>query len=217
MLSYTDAEKPVFDAAVKLLKKVTTGNVYISRRDPGNIPDVDGAVMVDVKGPHPAGLAGVQAANIRPVNKGEVIWTMDAHTLYKIGQLASEGKVDWTNRVAVTGSCLKHPYVALALPGTEIKALVAKAALKDEYSGVDAGHVRYISGNVLSGFRCCEDSFLRRPYTQVTVIPEGDDKDEFMGWASLSPRLMSLSPSYPGHWLKNYFRPTPEYAVDAEL
>lgn len=204
---YSSAEKAVFDAAVKFLKRVTKGDIFISRRDSSAIPDVDGAVMVEVSGPHPAGLAGVQAANIRPVNKGEVIWTMDVHTLYKIGQLASNGTVDWTNRVAVTGSCLEHPYVALALPGTEIKALVEKAGLKSEYTGTNALHVRYISGNVLSGFRCSEDSYLRRPYTQVTVIPEGDDKDEFMGWASLSPSLMSMSPSYPGHWLRRIFSP----------
>ena len=35
--------------------------------------------------------------------------------------------------------------------------------------------------------------YLRYPYRQITVIPEGDDVDEFMGWASLSPSKMSQS------------------------
>lgn len=203
-LRWTQADKAVFDAAVAFLAPLTKGKIYVSRRNSDNIPDIAGAVMVDVCGPHPAGLAGTVIDAVRPVNKGEVVWTLNADTLFKIGQLATGGTVDWRNRVAVTGSCLEKPYVALATPGTEIQALTAPAGLTPEAA---ASHVRYISGNILSGINAGKDGFLHYPYTQVTVIPEGDDTDEFMGWASLSPRLLSLSPSYPGHWLKRLFKP----------
>lgn len=197
-------DKAVFDAAVGLLKKCTRGDVYISRRGSEQMPDVKGAVMVDVKGPHPAGLAGVQIANIKPVNKGEVVWTLDAWTLLKIGQLALGEPVSWEYQVAVTGSCLEKPYLAKCLAGTAIEALVKGAGLTKDAA---EHHRRYISGNVLTGVAVGEDGFLRRPYTQVTVIPEGDDRDEFMGWASMSPKLMSLSPSFPGHFFKRLFSP----------
>ena len=56
---------------------------------------------------------------------------------------------------------------------------------------------------MLTGINVGADGWLRAPYTQVTVIPEGDDADEFMGWASVSPSKMSVSRSFPGHFLRN--------------
>ncbi|MDE5785342.1 MAG: NADH:ubiquinone reductase (Na(+)-transporting) subunit A, partial [Duncaniella sp.] len=42
---------------------------------------------------------------------------------------------------------------------------------------------------------------------QITVIPEGDDADEFMGWASMSPSKLSESRSFPGHFSGKEFAP----------
>lgn len=203
--AYTDAQAQIMAAGVQLLKKLTDGDVYISRRA-GQMPDVAGAVMVDVAGPHPAGLAGVQIANIKPVNKGESVWTLTADTLMKVGQLAQTGTIDWTMTVAVTGSCVKQPYVAKALPGTAIEAFVGGKCSCVDKKGNER-HMRIISGNVLTGVKVDKDGYLHAPYTQITVIPEGDDVNEFMGWASMSPSHMSTSPSYPGHWLKRLFNP----------
>lgn len=200
-LGYTRADAPLFEAAVTLLSKATDGKVYISRRSADTMPDIKGAEMVNISGPHPAGLAGTLIAAVAPVCKGQTVWTMDAHTLFYIGQLATKGCVDWKCRVAVTGSDLETPYIAECVPGTAVADLLAPAGVKD-----DGAH-RIISGNVLTGVRVTEDGFLRRPYTQLTVIPECTDKHEFLGWASVSPDLLSLSPSYPGFWLKRLFKP----------
>ena len=80
------------EAGVKLLKLITTGKVYLSRRDK-SIPDVKGAEMVDVTGPHPSGNAGTVIAAIRPVNKGETVMCLDIHTLMRIGATALTGHV----------------------------------------------------------------------------------------------------------------------------
>ncbi|MDE6243285.1 MAG: NADH:ubiquinone reductase (Na(+)-transporting) subunit A, partial [Muribaculaceae bacterium] len=37
---------------------------------------------------------------------------------------------------------------------------------------------------------------LRYPYRQVTILEEGDDADEFMGWASLNPKKYSVKRSF---------------------
>lgn len=60
---------------------------------------------------------------------------------------------------------------------------------------------------MLTGVPVGGDGYLRYPYRQVTVIPEGDDADEFMGWASLSPRKMSESRSFLGKLLGGRFSP----------
>lgn len=198
---YTSDQAVAMGAAVKWLSQLTAGKVYISRRSAAQCPDVSGAVMVDVKGPHPAGLAGVQIANIRPVNKGEKVWTLTADTLINIGILAQTGTVSYATRVAVVGPEVTTPYIANTVAGAAIAPL-----LKGHLTPADH-HIRVISGNVLTGVHEQTDGFLHYPYTQVTVIAEGDDVDEFMGWASISPKKMSVHPSYPGSWFKRLFRP----------
>ena len=152
--------------------------------------------MVDVTGPHPSGNAGTVIAAIRPVNKGETVMCLDIHTLMRIGATALTGHVPCNTVVALTGSEIKNPKMISCLIGSEISSLLA-GEIKD-----DNRHHRIISGNVLTGIAVPADGYLRFPYTQITVIPEGDDVDEFMGWATLSPGKMSLSPSFPGHFLR---------------
>lgn len=187
--------------AVKALQTLTDGKVYVSVAADSKTKDIEGAVTVEVQGPHPAGNVGVQIANIAPVNKGEVVWTLDICTLYKIGELLTDGKVDTRTVAAITGSEVEKPCLLSCREGIEISALVNKN-LKST-----PAHKRIISGNVFTGTKVAADGFLRFPYRQVTVIPEGDDVDEFMGWASLSPAKMSVSPTFPGHFSGKDFAP----------
>lgn len=188
-------------AGAKALSSLTEGKVYVSVAPGSPYGGIAGAETVEVTGPYPAGNAGVQAANIAPVSKGEAVWTLDIATLYKIGVLTTGGSVDTHTVVAVTGSELTAPYLASCAEGIEIKALL-EGRVKDTPS-----HKRIISGNVLTGTKVGPDAFLRFPFRQVTVIPEGDDVDEFMGWASLSPRKMSESRTFPGHFFGRAFAP----------
>ena len=165
------------------------------------IPELRGSENVIVKGPHPAGLPGVQAANIAPVSKGDVIWTMTINTMIRIGRLLKQRKIDSSSTVAITGSCVSKRGLVRTTVGAPVEELL-KGRLKENDC-----HVRIISGNVLTGIRVNMDGYLRFPYTQITVIPEGDDKDEFMGWASLSPKKLSVSQTFPGRFLHRLFNP----------
>ncbi len=188
------------EAAVALLKKVTAGKVYLSVGADWPLGEIKGAENVTVTGKHPAGNVGVQVANIAPVNKGETVWTLDAVTLVKLGTVLTTGKLDSSTIVALTGSEVKNPHMISTVEGAQIAPLI-----KDELTHTD--HVRVISGNVLTGVKVEADGFLHFPYRQITVIPEGDNADEFMGWASLSPSKMSVSRSFPGHFLSRLFKP----------
>lgn len=189
-------------AGVKLLARLTHGTIYIARKANSLIPDIHGATMINVSGPHPAGLAGVIAANIKPVNKGETIWTLDGLTLARIGRLATTGRLDTSCVIAITGSEVSDPGYIKTLIGADIETLIKDRLKKSDH------HERIISGNVLTGVTVKRNLYLRYPFTQISVIPEGDDIDEFMGWASLSPKKMSTSRSFPGHFLfKKLFKP----------
>lgn len=198
-LFYNDAE--TLEAAVGLLALITKGDIYIARRNDRGLSDVKGAIMIDVDGPHPAGNVGVHIANIAPVNKGETVWTMDLATLWRIGRLMLTGSVDFTDYVAVTGSEVATPQILKAKIGATIQSLIDGRIVAAKY------HQRIISGNVLTGVAVAATDYLRYPYNQITVIPEGDDVDEFMGWASLSPSKMSESRTFPGKLFRRMFRP----------
>lgn len=188
-------------AGVEAMRLLTKGTIYICVAKGSTMPDIKGAEMVEFPMLHPAGNTGVQIANIAPVNKGEVVWTLDIVTLAKIGRLMTDGTYDRTVKVAVTGSEVETPGVVSTLPGAPLEALL-KGNIK-----ADGRNHRIISGNVLTGTPEGTDGYLRYPYRQVTVIPEGDDADEFMGWASLSPSKMSESRSFFGRLLGRRFNP----------
>lgn len=104
--------------------------------------------------------------------------------------------------VAVTGPEVSEPCLLGAVIGARVAPLLAGRV-------ADNGHsVRVVSGNLLTGTAIdASNGYLRYPYRQITVIADGDDVDEFMGWASLSPSKMSESRSFPGHFLKRLFVP----------
>lgn len=189
-------------AGIDLLKPLCKNNIYISTRPGTRLPALTGATWVEVTGAHPAGNPGVQAANIAPVNKGETIWTLDITTLAKIAILASQGRRDASAVIAVTGPEVATPCLIHTCEGADIKSALAVAGLKPSDH-----HTRIISGNVLTGEAVDPDGFIHFPYRQLTVIAEGDDKTEFMGWASFSPAKASQSPTFPGHFSSRPFTP----------
>ena len=199
--AYGEDDVRFMGVAVKALRLLANEHIYIARRSNQQLPDIPGAVMIDVTGPHPAGNTSVQIAAVSPVNKGETVWTMSADTLVRIGRLLSTGRVDWSTRVALTGSMVASPVMVDTVAGASVAEIIEGRLSDDPHSR------RIISGNVLTGVKIASDGYLRFPYTHITVIPEGDDVDEFMGWASLSPSKMSINPSFPGHFLHRMFKP----------
>lgn len=186
----TKGNEALVAKGVEVLSSLTGGRVYLGC-EPENV--IEGEDTVVFCGPHPAGLAGVQAANIKPVNKGEVVWTLDVRTLIRIGGLFANGCVDYGTTVAVTGEKCAKPQLVACVQGACVADVIAGA-------GVDMDDARIISGNVLTGVPVSAGDYLRAPYAQVTVIPEISKRDEFMGWASVSPRKFSIYRSFTS-WL----------------
>jgi len=158
------------------------------------------------EGKCPAGNVGVQVNHIDPVNKGEVVWTIgDPTVVLFIGRLFNTGKVNLTRTVALCGSEVKKPCYADMLVGQELSTLLSNS--------YDADHsVRIINGNVLTGTISSKDGFLGAHSSEITVIPEGDDNNEMLGW--IMPRFgqFSVNRSYFS-WLFG----KKEYALDARV
>ena len=66
-----------------------------------------GAEDVEVNvfdGPCPAGNVSVQVNHVSPVNKGEVVWTVDPSAVIFFGRLFLTGKITLKRKVALVGS-----------------------------------------------------------------------------------------------------------------
>ncbi|MBD5234353.1 MAG: NADH:ubiquinone reductase (Na(+)-transporting) subunit A [Bacteroidales bacterium] len=199
---YSIFEKADFEAGAALLAKVCEGKIYLCHDAEWGFGAIKGTEDVEISGPYPASNAGVAIANIAPVNKGETVWTLDLATLGRIGRLAAKGDRCFETIVAVAGPEVVKPYLAKTIIGAAVAPI-----LKGHLPQTDK-HLRVISGNVLTGTAIDPaEGYLHAPYRQISVIAEGDDVDEFMGWASLSPSKMSESRTFPGHFLKKLFSP----------
>ncbi len=156
-------------------------------------------------GPCPAGNVGVHVNHVDPVNKGETVWTVEPSAVLFFGRLFNTGKVDLRRTIAFVGSEVEKPAYVDMLVGEELSTLLSNS-IKTEKK------VRIIDGNVLTGKQTSKDGFLGAHSSEITVIPEGDDADEFAGW--IMPRLnqYSSSRSYFS-WL---FRER-KYAPDARI
>ena len=183
---------------VEVLNGLTDGKVYIGIRE-GQSIDAPGTVVTTFVGPHPAGNVGIQAANTVPVNKGETVWTMDIVTLARIGELFTTGKVSHDTVVAITGEMVQQPRYVSTVMGADLETV-----LKNETTNLAMS--RIISGNVLTGVKVTAEEWLRAPYRHITIIPENNKPDEFMGWASVNPNRFSLYRTFTT-WLGGMKKP----------
>ncbi|WP_452227546.1 Na(+)-translocating NADH-quinone reductase subunit A [Lacinutrix cladophorae] len=182
--------------AVTALTKLTEGQVHISVGKNGNSPlaNVSGATIHPVSGPHPSGNVGTQINKIDPVNKGEVVWTVNAQDLVIIGELLLTGKFNAERIVALAGSSVKKPRYFVTKLGAEVASMIYD-------NGVDKNdNIRIISGNVLSGKQVQPDGFLDYYSNTITVIPEGNDY-EFFGWNKPVFNKVSTSRALTFSWL----------------
>jgi Na+-transporting NADH:ubiquinone oxidoreductase subunit A len=208
--SYLDLKK-----GLEVLAKLTDGKVHLSL-DAAAPQSVLDALCGEGKkvekhlfsGPHPTGNVGVQIAHIAPINKGDIVWTVDIQNVALIGRLFLTGHVDMTKTYAVAGSEVAGSCYVRAIAGAPVADLVCVAGdLKDN----PRARARFISGNPLSGTDVGRDGFVGFYANQLSVIPEGDHH-EMIGWAM--PRLNKFSVS------RTYFswlQPGKKYVLDTNL
>ena len=193
-----------FQTGITALSKIA--KTYLGVGVGSKLEGVKDAEVNVFDGKCPAGNVGVQVNNIDPVNKGEVVWTIgDPTVVLFIGRLLNTGKVDLRRTVALCGSEIKNPAHVDMLVGEELSTLLSNS--------YDAGKsVRIINGNVLTGKPTTKDGFLGAHTSEITVIPEGNDADEMLGW--ILPRLkqFSVNRSYFS-WLCG----KKQYALDARV
>ena len=200
-------EEANFQTGLDALSKMAKTYLSISvKQKAAALTQAKNVTITAFDGPNPAGNVGVQINHISPVVKGETVWTIGAEAVIFIGRLFNTGRVDMTRKVAVTGSeVLKPAYCKL-----KVGALLTNVFSGNVTTGRD---LRYISGNVLTGKKVNPNGFLGAFDSQLTVIPEGDDIHEMLGWIMPRFNQFSVNHSYFSWLLGN----NKEYVLDARI
>lgn len=174
ILNEKDAE---IKKAVEFISVLTDGKVYCNLKKASKfsaiIPNNGKTEINYFDGPHPSGLAGTHINKIKPLNKGEIVWTIDAADLAIFGHLLINGEYLPERLIALTGSVVKSPAYYKIVAGADL------SSLKNEFNKAD--DFRLISGNVLTGTDISKSPYLGVKDTMVSVIPEGN-KYEMFGW-----------------------------------
>ena len=195
-----------FQAGLSALAKMAPTYLGVSNKQTHiNVVDAKNVEINVFKGKHPAGNVGVQINHVNPINKGDIVWTVGAEEVIFIGRMFNKGIVDLTRTIAVAGSQVSNPAYSKVVLGAKIGDIVE--------GRLNGGCVnRIINGNVLTGAATTEEGYLGAFSNMVTVIPDGSDKHEILGWAMPRFKEFSVSRAY-----FSFLFPNKEYVLDARL
>ena len=180
-------ETNAWQTGINALSKLTAGKVHLglsAKKENKIFSQTTGVEITFFNGPHPAGNVGIQIHSVSPLNKGEIVWTIQPQDVIMIGRLFLTGKYDSSRIIALCGSEVKEPEYYQFWLGGSLSGLL-KARLTKE-------NLRIISGNVLTGSTVASNGFLGFYDSMVSVIPEGNYYEMF-GWAL--PGFGKFSPS----------------------
>ena len=151
------------------------------------------ADLTPFSGPHPSGNVGVHIHEVRPMNKGQVVWTVGMQDVANIGEGLMGGTYVCKRTIGLTGS-RSQPALLQTTIGTPMAHIVKDRVLLED--------TRVISGNVLTGSVRGEAGGLGYFDQQVTCIPEGHEPLFFLtkGWLGPGFDKFSASRAFPT-WL----------------
>ena len=206
---------------LEALTHLTDGMVHVCFRSGQKLANLDCFVprndakrrleIHHLKGPHPAGNIGTQIAHIDPINKGDVVWTMNLQDVAILGELVTTGIYNPEKVIAVAGPNIKNPHYYRVKSGACLAEIVKGQLLNNDFPKMDdhnsAKENRIISGDILSGTQIATDGFLGAYDDLVSILPEGDYYD-FMGWLMPGFKKFSFSRTFlSGFMPKSTFKP----------
>jgi len=185
-------EQQAFIDGLNLLTTLTKGKVFVAKAADAKVDVGHAKVQLEsFAGPHPAGLVGTHIHFLQPVSMAKQVWHIGYQDVIAYGKLFTTGQVYTDRVVALAGPGTKKPRLLRTRMGANLRELT-----KGELA---QGKNRIISGSVLNGHKVDDaHQWLGRFHTQVSVLPEGDQK-EFFGWIKPGSNQHSVTRAYLGH------------------
>ena len=207
-------ELPNIQTAINVLSKITPKIHFgLCAKTHASSPfhKLSGVEFHVFDGPHPAGNVGVQINHVCPINKGDVVWTVNLQMLAIVGRFFNTGKVDMRKTLAIGGPRVSNPGYIRCMSGMCLNSIADMA--NDNVDKLQRGcPIRYISGNVLTGTNVGKDGYLGFYDDCISLITEGKYFETF-GWAKIfRPKKYSFASTYFS-WLT----PRKKYLMDSNL
>jgi Na+-transporting NADH:ubiquinone oxidoreductase subunit A len=152
------------DVGIRVLSRLTE-RLYLCKRpqltlDPIGASNVH---VVDVSGPHPAGLPGTQIEHLAPVTLDRAAWYIGYQDVLAIGELFSSGRLTSERVISVAGPGVKRPRLLRTHVGASIEQLLAGEV--DPQSRIVVGSIFYGRATTPN------TAFIGRYDTQLSVLP----------------------------------------------
>lgn len=199
-----DHEK-FFATGVDILKKLTDGKVHLATSVKAQckaLTDTQGVEIHQFSGPHPAGNVSTHIHHVDPINKGDIVWVIEAQDVLRVASLLIEGQHPTERVVALTGEgCSKRVYAKTCI-GASLESLL---------DGTQSEGLRYLSGSVLAGKDVGRQGFVRFYDSQITVLPTGGQR-ELLGWMVPGFKKYTFSHTYA-----SAFIPKQEQSLTTDL
>lgn len=187
-----DGQEEAFQKGLDVLAKLTSGKVHLGLNagTAASHSAFSGAQGVEkhwFTGIHPAGNVGIQIHHVAPIKPGDKVWTLGVQEVITIGKLFTEKRFDGTRTIAFCGAEVEQPRYIRTVLGANILELTKDQLVQD--------HVRFVSGDVLSGEGKAATDFMNATDDQLTVLREGDELEMF-GWLLPLKARPSVSPTF---------------------
>ncbi|MFO7868777.1 MAG: Na(+)-translocating NADH-quinone reductase subunit A [Bacteroidales bacterium] len=196
--------KSEFLKGVDVLNQLTDGkthiNIFQETRANNPFHDAKNTQINYFSGKHPSGNVGIQIHHLDPINKGDIVWTINPQDVVLIGRFFEKSIFDARKIITLTGN-VKKPYYYKTILGSSAQELIAHQINTDKEQ-------RIISGNVLTGTKIESHGYVGFYDSQISVIDEGK-YPEFMGWLAPGFNKFSVYRSFFS-WLQ----PDKEYRID---
>ena len=118
------SEMDTFQTGINALAKLTDGKVNLGVNENSAFSSVKNVEINSFAGPHPAGNVGIQIHHTAPLNKGDIVWTINVQDVLFIGRLFETGKVDFTKTFALTGSEVENPKYYKTVLGAPVETII---------------------------------------------------------------------------------------------
>jgi Na+-transporting NADH:ubiquinone oxidoreductase subunit A len=179
-----------FADGLRVISRLTDGMLYVCCAPGAHVPapDAPHIITAEFAGPHPAGLPGTHMHMLCPAGAHRTVWHIGYQDVIAIGSLFKTGRLPTERIVSLGGPMLKDPRLVRTRPGASLADL-----LRGE---LQSGESRVIAGSLLGGAEVTDwGAYLGRYDNQVTVLPEGRDR-EFLGWIAPGRDKYSVTNAY---------------------
>jgi len=194
-----------FRDGLKILKQLTDGDVHLCVKKGSKskaLTQTEDVVIHTFCGPHPTGNVSTHIHYVDPINKGDIVWYIEAQDVLRVAALFLNGFYPVERVIAVTGEGAEgHQVYAKTIVGAPLSALL---------DGDVPVNMRYLSGSVLTAEDVGGEGFVRFYDSQITIIPAGG-KRELLGWLSPGVNKYTFSRTFASAFL-----PEREESLDSD-